>query len=35
MKEFLVGGAIRDRILGIANESTEKDFVVVGSSQKR
>ena len=32
MKEFLVGGAIRDRILGIANESTEKDFVVVGSS---
>jgi len=32
MKEFLVGGAIRDRILGVATETTEKDFVVVGSS---
>jgi tRNA nucleotidyltransferase/poly(A) polymerase len=32
MQEFLVGGAIRDKILGIATESTEKDYVVVGSS---
>ncbi len=32
MKEFLVGGAIRDRILGVATETTEKDYVVVGSS---
>jgi tRNA nucleotidyltransferase (CCA-adding enzyme) len=32
MQEFLVGGAIRDKILGIASESTEKDYVVVGSS---
>ena len=30
MQEFLVGGAIRDKILGIATESTEKDYVVVG-----
>ena len=32
MQEFLVGGAIRDKILGIATEATEKDYVVVGSS---
>ncbi|MAJ76189.1 MAG: polynucleotide adenylyltransferase [Candidatus Thioglobus sp. TMED218] len=32
MQEFLVGGAIRDKILGIATESTEKDYVVVDSS---
>ena len=32
MQEFLVGGAIRDKILGIATESTEKDYVVVHSS---
>jgi tRNA nucleotidyltransferase (CCA-adding enzyme) len=34
MQEFLVGGAIRDKILGIATESTEKDYVVVGSSSE-
>ena len=32
MQEFLVGGAIRDKILGVATEKTEKDYVVVGSS---
>ena len=32
MQEFLVGGAIRDKILGIATESTEKDYVIVDSS---
>ena len=32
MQEFLVGGAIRDKILGIATESTERDYVVVDSS---
>ncbi len=32
MKIYLVGGAVRDRLLGIANEHTEKDWVVVGSS---
>jgi len=32
MQEFLVGGAIRDRILGVATETTEKDYVVVDSS---
>ena len=32
MQEFLVGGAIRDRILGVATETTERDYVVVESS---
>jgi len=32
MEIYLVGGAIRDDLLGIANEDTEKDFVIVGSS---
>jgi len=32
MKIYLVGGAVRDHLLGIANEHTEKDWVVVGSS---
>ena len=32
MEIYLVGGAIRDQILGIASETTEKDYVVVGSS---
>ena len=32
MQEFLVGGAIRDRILGVATETTERDYVVVDSS---
>ena len=32
MKTYLVGGAIRDKLLGI--EPKEKDWVVVGSSQK-
>ena len=32
MEIFLVGGAIRDQILGVASETTEKDYVVVGSS---
>lgn len=31
MKIYLVGGAIRDSLLGIANEKTENDYVVVGS----
>ena len=32
MKIYLVGGAIRDRLLGL--EPTEKDWVVVDSDQK-
>lgn len=32
MERYLVGGAIRDRLLGIANDNTEKDWLVVGSS---
>ena len=32
MKVYLVGGAVRDRLLGIADNNTEKDWVVVGSS---
>ena len=32
MKKYLVGGAVRDQLLGIADENTEKDWVVVGSS---
>lgn len=34
MNIYLVGGAVRDQLLGIANETTEKDWVVVGSSPK-
>jgi tRNA nucleotidyltransferase (CCA-adding enzyme) len=29
MKIYLVGGAVRDQLLGIADENTEKDWVVV------
>ncbi len=32
MKKYLVGGAVRDRLLGIADDNTERDWVVVGSS---
>ncbi len=32
MKVYLVGGAVRDRLLGVADDNTEKDWVVVGSS---
>lgn len=32
MKVYLVGGAVRDYLLGIADDNTEKDWVVVGSS---
>ncbi|CAB5503437.1 tRNA nucleotidyltransferase [Bathymodiolus thermophilus thioautotrophic gill symbiont] len=32
MKKYLVGGAVRDQLLGIANEHTEKDWLIVGSS---
>ncbi|MDC9727113.1 MAG: polynucleotide adenylyltransferase [Candidatus Thioglobus sp.] len=32
MKIYLVGGAVRDRLLGLADENTERDWVVVGSS---
>ncbi len=32
MEIYLVGGAVRDQLLGIADENTEKDWVVVGSS---
>ena len=32
MQEYLVGGAIRDKILGVATDTTEKDYVVVDSS---
>ena len=34
MHIYLVGGIVRDRLLGIANEQTEKDYVVIGSSVK-
>ncbi|SFV88651.1 tRNA nucleotidyltransferase [hydrothermal vent metagenome] len=32
MKKYLVGGAVRDHLLGIANDNTEKDWLIVGSS---
>ncbi|CAC9436890.1 tRNA nucleotidyltransferase [Bathymodiolus heckerae thiotrophic gill symbiont] len=32
MKKYLVGGAVRDQLLGIADEHTEKDWLIVGSS---
>ncbi|MBW5290533.1 MAG: tRNA nucleotidyltransferase [Candidatus Ruthia sp. Asou_11_S2] len=32
MKVYLVGGAVRDRLLSIADNNTEKDWVVVDSS---
>lgn len=32
MKIYLVGGAVRDKILNIAHDKTEKDWVVVGST---
>ena len=32
MKVYLVGGAVRDQLLGVADENTEKDWVVVGAS---
>ncbi len=32
MKKYLVGGAVRDELLGLSNHETEKDYVVVGSS---
>ncbi|ABL01986.1 Polynucleotide adenylyltransferase region [Candidatus Ruthia magnifica str. Cm (Calyptogena magnifica)] len=35
MKVYLVGGAVRDQLLGIADEFTEKDWMVVGSSSKQ
>jgi tRNA nucleotidyltransferase (CCA-adding enzyme) len=35
MKVYLVGGAVRDQLLGVADEYTEKDWVVVGSSSEQ
>lgn len=32
MKVYLVGGAVRDQLLGISDDNTEKDWVVIGSS---
>ncbi|KAA0456927.1 MAG: polynucleotide adenylyltransferase [Candidatus Thioglobus sp.] len=32
MKKYLVGGAVRDKLLGIADNNTEKDWLIVGSS---
>ncbi|BAS67329.1 MAG: polynucleotide adenylyltransferase [Gammaproteobacteria bacterium] len=32
MKKYLVGGAVRDQLLGIADENTENDWLIVGSS---
>ncbi len=32
MEIYLVGGAVRDELLGIADNQTEKDYVVVGGS---
>ena len=32
MEIYLVGGAVRDALLGIADQNTENDYVVVGSS---
>ena len=34
MKKYLVGGAVRDELLGLNNQESEKDYVVVGSSPK-
>jgi tRNA nucleotidyltransferase (CCA-adding enzyme) len=32
MKKYLVGGAVRDQLLGIADDNTEKDWLIVASS---
>lgn len=32
MKKYLVGGAVRDQLLGIADDNTERDWLIVGSS---
>ena len=32
MEIYLVGGAVRDELLGICNNKSAKDYVVVGSS---
>ena len=32
MEIYLVGGAIRDKLLGLDHDETEKDYVVVGST---
>ena len=32
MEIYLVGGAVRDELLGISNKKSAKDYVVVGSS---
>ena len=32
LKSYLVGGAVRDRILGIQN--SDKDYVVVGATEQ-
>ena len=34
MEIYLVGGAVRDHLLGIADDNTEQDWVVVGASPK-
>ena len=34
MEIYLVGGAVRDALLGLADQNTENDYVVVGSSAK-
>lgn len=35
MEVYLVGGAVRDELLGLADASTEKDWVVVGASSQQ
>lgn len=35
MQVYLVGGAVRDQLLGIKNSKTDRDFVVVGASVKQ
>ena len=35
MEVYLVGGAVRDELLGLADVSTEKDWVVVGASAQQ
>ena len=34
MKFYLVGGYVRDSLLGVADESTEKDYVVTGATEQ-
>lgn len=34
MEKYLVGGAVRDKLLGIADDATENDWLIVGATPK-